>query len=516
MAATELPEQWAEASVLDLASLIRGVSYAKGEALSSPTDGHVALLRANNIGDGLNFLDLQYVPQGRVSQEQMIQTGDVVLAMSSGSKQVVGKAASARGKWNGTFGAFCGVLRPHWQVDPAFFGYYFQTKGYRDAISAASSGTNINNLKREYFEAIVVPLPPLAEQKRIVARVEELLALVNAARERLAKVPRILKRFRQSVLAAACSGRLTEDWRAAGSVSESARALLERILLNRKDRYLRQTQECEKEGLRKPRQPKCLSASEISNEPFSLPESWLWVTWDDLTDWITYGFTRPMPHVAEGIPVVTAKNVLHDFVDLMSADRTSLEAFESLNDKDRPEAGEILLTKDGTLGRAAIVQKGQRCCINQSVAVLRFGGLSANERYLLRVIQCPFTQNLIEEGAKGAAMPHISITTFGSFPVPLPPLDEQKEIVRRVEALFKLADQIEQRVAAATKRADKLTQAILAKAFRGELVPTEAELARQENRSYEPASALLGRIRSQREQPKPTGARAKSTRKTKG
>ena len=85
-----------------------------------------------------------------------------------------------------------------------------------------------------------------------------------------------------------------------------------------------------------------------------------------------------------------------------------------------------------------------------------------------------------------------------NLPFPLPPLPEQHEIVRRVDALFKLADSIEARVAAATARADKITQAILAKAFRGELVPTEAELARQEGRDYEPASALLARIRAAR------------------
>jgi type I restriction enzyme S subunit len=81
---------------------------------------------------------------------------------------------------------------------------------------------------------------------------------------------------------------------------------------------------------------------------------------------------------------------------------------------------------------------------------------------------------------------------------PLPPLPEQYQIVRRVDALFKLADAIETRVAAATERAEKLTQAIFAKAFRGELVPTEAELARHEGRPYEPASALLERIRAHR------------------
>jgi type I restriction enzyme S subunit len=98
-----------------------------------------------------------------------------------------------------------------------------------------------------------------------------------------------------------------------------------------------------------------------------------------------------------------------------------------------------------------------------------------------------------------AGLYSLSTKKVAALPAPIAPLEEQQEIVRRVEALFKLADKIEERVAAATKRADKLTQSILAKAFRGDLVPTEAELARKENRIYEPASALLERIKSELE-----------------
>lgn len=90
----------------------------------------------------------------------------------------------------------------------------------------------------------------------------------------------------------------------------------------------------------------------------------------------------------------------------------------------------------------------------------------------------------------------LSTAKVAALPTVIPPLLEQLEIVRRVEALFKLADAIDKRVAAATVRAERLTQAILAKAFRGELVPTEAELARREGRSYEPASDLLARIQA--------------------
>jgi type I restriction enzyme S subunit len=105
----------------------------------------------------------------------------------------------------------------------------------------------------------------------------------------------------------------------------------------------------------------------------------------------------------------------------------------------------------------------------------------------------------MQRAIKGAAIRGINIGDVRALQVPIPPLEEQDKIVRRVEALFGLADVIEKRVAVATARADKLTQAILTKAFRGELVPTEAELARRERRSYEPASDLLARIKSERE-----------------
>jgi type I restriction enzyme S subunit len=124
------------------------------------------------------------------------------------------------------------------------------------------------------------------------------------------------------------------------------------------------------------------------------------------------------------------------------------------------------------------------------------------ERYLpallMHVLNSPDINSRVRDLTGGSASPHLNVATIKGFPVPVPPLEEQHEMVRRVEALFKLADAIEQRVEAATRRADKLTQAILGKAFRGELVPTEAELARRAGRTYEPASALLERIRASR------------------
>jgi type I restriction enzyme S subunit len=316
----DLPDGLASASILEFGSLIRGVSYSKGEAQYQPADGLVALLRANNISDELTYQDLQHVPENRVNQEQLLQVGDVIIAMSSGSKSVVGKGAQFKNSCRATFGAFCGVLRPCSFISLTYFGLFFKTKAYRNAISEASAGTNINNLKREYFEAIEIPLPPLAEQKRIVAKVETLLARVNAARQRLAKVPALLKRFRQSVLASACSGQLTEDWR------------IEREME--------------------------LAGDNESDLP-DLPPSWQWMTCDSLLDGertVTYGVIKLGPPTDGGVPTLRSSDVRHLFIDGKSIKCISGEIASGYT-RTVLRGGEILVTVRGTLGGVAVVPK---------------------------------------------------------------------------------------------------------------------------------------------------------------
>jgi type I restriction enzyme, S subunit len=120
--------------------------------------------------------------------------------------------------------------------------------------------------------------------------------------------------------------------------------------------------------------------------------------------------------------------------------------------------------------------------------------------YFHRCLSSPLGREHIEERARTTAGQfNLNLDILRTLRIPVPPVTEQHEIVRRADALFALADAVERRVHAATTRAERLTRAILAKAFRGELVPTEAELARRDGRSYEPASLLVERIRAERQ-----------------
>ena len=158
----------------EIADQIRGVSYAKGEALDRPSDAYVPLLRANNIGPGeLIYNDLLFVPQNRVSEEQIVQRGDIVVAASSGSLDVVGKAAQVRNGFHGTFGAFCKVVRPGPRVLAEYLGHYLQTPEYRRRISSLAAGININNLRNEHLNDLEIRLPALDEQRRIAAILDQ-------------------------------------------------------------------------------------------------------------------------------------------------------------------------------------------------------------------------------------------------------------------------------------------------------------------------------------------------------
>jgi type I restriction enzyme S subunit len=159
-----------------------------------------------------------------------------------------------------------------------------------------------------------------------------------------------------------------------------------------------------------------------------------------------------------------------------------------------PKGTPLIAIVGATIGNTGILSFDS-CCPDSLVSVR--GHSQTASRFVELFLRCQKLEIRNTSYASGG-QPNINLQTLRPYPILLPPDEEQSEIVRRVDALFKLADAIERRADAAAKRAEKLTQAVLAKAFRGELVPTEAELAQAEGRDYETAAALLTRIRAAR------------------
>jgi len=191
---------WVTTTIGEVSTLVRGITYNKEQAAKSPLPNFKPVLRANNINGTLNFDDLVFVPQHLISADQIIKSGDIIFAMSSGSKHLVGKSARARFDFDGSYGAFCALLRAYEHVDKDFLYYVFQNNKFRRLISEVAKGSNINNLKREHILDFEIALPPRQEQSRIVAKIEELFSELDKGIENLKTARAQLKVYRQALL----------------------------------------------------------------------------------------------------------------------------------------------------------------------------------------------------------------------------------------------------------------------------------------------------------------------------
>jgi type I restriction enzyme, S subunit len=439
---------------------------------------------------GIELRDLKYVPRSAVTGEQYLLRRDDVLFNNTNSSELVGKTACYDLEEPRAFSNHMTRLRCRSEVlMPRYCAvalHQLWREGYfqnvcNNHVSQASVGRTVL-LETE------IPIPPIHEQERIVARAEDLFHVIRKSRNRLASVPTLLKRFRQAVLAAACSGKLTEDWRNSSSQTETAEELLSRILRDRRDMSNKSRQR-QKEPLAPTDEPKD-----------AMPTGWEMATVDQLTQLVTSGSRGWPQYYSDSGPLfIRAENINKDYLgDANIAHVRPPKRAEG--SRTRVQVSDLLVTITGAnVTKSAIVNRELgEAYVSQHVGLVRpVERLTADYLYLWIISPAHGRSKLVED-AYGAGKPGLNLDNIREMNVMLPPMEEQREIVQRVEVLFKLADAIEKRVGAATLRAEKLTQAILAKAFRGELVPTEAELAKREGREYESASVLLERIRAER------------------
>jgi restriction endonuclease S subunit len=360
-------------------------------------------------------------------------------------------------------------------LDPRFLMYALMAEG--DHILNFGRGTTHTTIYFPEVLAFHLSLAPLTEQRRIVEKIEAVLAELNVSRERLALAPTILRRFRQSVLSAACSGRLTEDWRADQGLNSELDVVIHTASNDLED-------------------------ADEHLEGVELPESWTRARVDTLVR-IQNGRAFPSNKYQEGgVRLLRPGNLrVSGRVEWTSHNTVCLpESWARKCPESIVGEGELLMNltaqslKDEFLGRACIKEDGEPALLNQRIARLVPHGNCDLRPYLLLYFKSKYFRSFVNGLDTGSLIRHMHSKDVARHVIPLPPAAEQREIVRRVNALITLADAIERHISAAIAHANKLTQAVLAKAFRGELVTTEAELARAEGREYESATQLLERI----------------------
>ena len=222
----ELPEGWKWCRLGDFINIFRGVSYKKNDAHNEKQENDCLIIRGGNIDEGCINLnsDNVFVNKSLVSENQIIKKNDVIIVTSTGSIKVIGRAGvSASDYEDVAFGAFLTLARPNEKANKSFVNQYFQSSLYRERIRQLASGVNINNIRIEYITESPFPLPPtLAEQQRIVNRIESMFAKLDEAKEKAQNVVDGFETRKAAILHKAFTGELTAKWRKENGVSDDS------------------------------------------------------------------------------------------------------------------------------------------------------------------------------------------------------------------------------------------------------------------------------------------------------
>ncbi|HOB62419.1 MAG TPA: restriction endonuclease subunit S [Candidatus Competibacteraceae bacterium] len=492
----ELPIGWINIELNAVAQIIRGVTYKREQSINESKEGFLPILRATNItGISLTFDDLVYVPAENILTEQLLLQGDVVIASSSGSKEIVGKAGSfLGGGFIGSFGAFCTGLRPSTFVVSSYFRYYFQTPSYRKSVSELSAGSNINNLKIGNLAAQQFPLPPAAEQTRIVEKLEELLSDLDAGVAELKAAQKKLAQYRQSLLKAAVEGTLTAEWRAKNPPTETGAQLLERILIERRARW-------EAKQLAKFKEQDKTPPNDWQNkypEPVhpdtrdlpELPDGWVWSMLGECFK-IAIGSTPSRKEIAYWngpISWVSSGEVRFNRVRETKEKITEF-GLENSSTQINP-VGSVLLGMIGegkTRGQVAILDIP--AANNQNSAAIWVSETPILPEYVYYWLWSQYEQT--RRGSSGNNQPALNKFIIERILIPLPPVAEMQEVVQLLDDCFEQIMWQEATIDYSSKQSTAQRQNILRAAFSGQLVPQDP--------NDEPASVLLERIRNERQ-----------------
>ncbi|MDO6505549.1 restriction endonuclease subunit S [Colwellia sp. 4_MG-2023] len=442
---SELPKGWALSNLSGITSLDGVVSDGDWvESKDQDPNGDVRLIQLADIGDGKfinksnRFMNNEQTKRLRCT---LLKEGDVLIARMP---DPLGRACLFPKLPNDavTVVDVCLIrLTPSSALKNKLFMYWVNSPTIRNLIDMQASGTTRRRITRKKLALFDFPIPPLNEQTRILDKLDSMLAKVDAAQARLDKIPNILKRFRQSVLAAATSGELTKEWR--GQHDEK---LTYKLLGD--------------------------TGVSIKTGPFgsALHKS----------DYINNGISviNPM-HINDGI--ITPR----DSMSITLGKFNELQAWHL-------RVGDIILGRRGEMGRAAEVKNiknGMLCGTGSMVLRVNDSGLLPS--YLCLILRSQNAVNYFTSNSVGSTMVNLNQKIIKGLSIHFPSFEEQNEIFRRVESLFTMADSLEKQYKVAKARTNRLTQSILAKAFRGELVP--------QDENYEPASKLLARIKTEQE-----------------
>ena len=512
VAAGDLPPGW---TLAQIGSLIppNGI-FCDGDWVESKDqnpDGDVRLIQLADVGDGTfmnrssRFLTSEKAAELRCTY---LKTGDILVARMPAP---LGRACIFPldgDDQHVTVVDVCIIRTDHDQVDRTYLCHVINFFGVRRQIDDLQTGTTRKRISRKNLSTVPIPLPPINEQRRIAARIDELFSKLDNGAQILRTARAELDLYRQAAFKHALEGRLTKEWREEHEANiETSEQLLARIQIERETQYLQQirnwkasVQAWEKGGKqgRKSSKPsrikkaERISPAELTDLP-SLPRSWQYVRLSEIANvgsGMSVSKARKLADPIE-IPYLSVANVQRGALDLsrvktMNIERSQLPDLE-LNRWD------VLFNEGGDrdkLGRGWIWESQIEPCITQN-HVFRASPVLVSEEHSKWISHWgnSFGQRYFEtQGKQTTNLASINKAALSRCPIPLPPFEEQVEILRRIDIKTSIIDHIEQSIVTALERVDALRQSILSRGSNGQLVAQDP--------SDEPASILLDRIRA--------------------
>ena len=401
--------------------------------------------------------------------KRKLEYGDILVEISGGGPdQPVGRTVIIDNEvlqYNPQIPKICTnffrLIRLNSNVNKHFVNYYltyFYHSG--EIVNYQGGSNNLRNLKFPEYSKINIPLPPLDQQKRIVAKLDQLFAHLDQLKARLEKIPQLLQQFRQAVLTQAVTGKLTEDWRKehGGEWEEDISELIQ-IRKNDFEKNIKIFNQ-RKSRIR-------LNEFHLLKYPDKI--GWLKITVESAATFIIDCLHSTPKFQSTGEYCVDTNSIEPFKINWNKVRKVSEDTYKKWTNRLEPKGGDILFSREGTIGTAVMVPENIKLCIGQRMMIFRFSTF-VNPKYAEIYMNSGYFKELMRPNITGTTAAHINIKVLRKLPFTLPSTIEQNLIVKRVEYLLAKADRIESQYQSLKAKIDQLPQAILAKAFRGELV----------------------------------------------
>lgn len=384
MQVSKSPPSWCIASIGEVCNLINGRAFKSTEW----TDRGLPIIRIQNLNNpdaNFNFFN------GDLDNKHRVEKGDLLFAWSGTPGTSFGAHI-----WDGDIGALnqhiFKIVFNDSLIDKRFIRYAIN-QTLDELVSGARGGVGLKHVTKGMFETTKIIFPPLYEQKIIADKLDTLLAQVATTKVRLERILNILKTFRQSILSSAVSGKLTEEWR--------------------KNKKL----------------------------------NWIKSTLANICRSVSDGDHQAPPRADFGIPFLVISNISKGEIDFSSVNRWVPESYyESLKDIRKPEINDILYTVTGSFGIPVTVKSTTPFCFQRHIAIIKPNHSSVDYKYLFYYLASPEVFKHATSIATGTAQKTVSLSHLRNFNILLPPIEEQTEIVHRVEELLAFADGIEKKL----------------------------------------------------------------------